>query len=265
MVSDLICFTFSTSILFRQCFQARVLCSGRCKCADCMNHAESQKLIDVRRRMKDHKGAEYAMKINHETWKKGSLSNTAPPLRTTSPAFFGHHPSHPMGTLIHSAPHMHHHPGNPHFVRTPYIGPSSMGTIFSPMNVNPVTPALGKRLGIYDDSPRKSKGSSVIKPEKLDEKRLSPLENKRPSRDITPSSLTPKASVTTIENVTSPSKRKKTVTAEEKTFPYFGSTNAHQSKKTLQRILRYTSTADKYSLSQVSKLWYDITQARELQ
>jgi hypothetical protein len=231
-----------------------------------MNHAESQKLIDVRRRMKDHKGAEYAMKINHETWKKGSLSHTAPrPLRTSSPAFFGHHPSHPMGPIIHSAPHLH-----PHY-RTPYIGPSSMGTIFSPMNVNPVTPALGsKREGKYIDSPRKSKATSVIKPEKLDEKRLSPSELKRSSRQITPSSLAPKTPSTRTDSssvdlpLASPSKRKRGDLDEEDIFHYFGSGNPKLSRTTALHVLGYLPFTDKHSASLVCKIWHKATQANEL-
>jgi hypothetical protein len=232
-----------------------------------MNHAESQKLIDVRRRMKDHKGAEYAMKINHETWKKGSLAHSAPPIRTTSPAYFGH-PPHPMASIVHSAPHIH-HPGNPHYARTPYIGPP-MGSIFSPMSVNPVTPSLGaKRPGTYDDSPRKSKAASLIKPEKLDGKRLSPLENKRASQEITPSSsATPTTPSVRHDSSyvksSSPSKRKKRDLDDEEKIPFFGPNTANLSRITVLTVLSYLSNADKYAASQVCRSWYELTQSKEL-
>ena len=40
-----------------------------CKCVDCMNFAGSQKLIDKRRKIKDQRGAELAMKVAQDAWK----------------------------------------------------------------------------------------------------------------------------------------------------------------------------------------------------
>lgn len=46
------------------------MCVDQCKCEGCANRAGSQKLIDKRRKMKDTKGAEYAMKISKEVWEQ---------------------------------------------------------------------------------------------------------------------------------------------------------------------------------------------------
>lgn len=43
-----------------------------CKCTGCENRAGSQKLIDKRRKMKDHKGAQYAMEMAQQVWRKQS-------------------------------------------------------------------------------------------------------------------------------------------------------------------------------------------------
>ena len=44
-----------------ECFEAGVTCGEKCKCLDCLNYDGSQALIDRRRKIKDHKGAEKAL------------------------------------------------------------------------------------------------------------------------------------------------------------------------------------------------------------
>jgi len=44
-----------------ECFEAGVTCGDKCKCLDCLNYIGSQALIDRRRKIKDHKGAEKAL------------------------------------------------------------------------------------------------------------------------------------------------------------------------------------------------------------
>lgn len=72
-----------------QCFQAGVVCVDQCKCVSCSNRAGSQKLIDKRRKMKDTKGAEYAMQISKEVWEQqprvASVASK-PPLLTSKEA-----------------------------------------------------------------------------------------------------------------------------------------------------------------------------------
>eukprot|EP00529_Nitzschia_sp_RCC80_P007124 CAMPEP_0113489972 /NCGR_PEP_ID=MMETSP0014_2-20120614/26802_1 /TAXON_ID=2857 /ORGANISM="Nitzschia sp." /LENGTH=1347 /DNA_ID=CAMNT_0000383721 /DNA_START=299 /DNA_END=4342 /DNA_ORIENTATION=- /assembly_acc=CAM_ASM_000159 len=69
-----------------ECFQAGVMCGEKCKCADnCSNYPGSQKLIDKRRKMKDKRGAEFAMRVADEAWKNrtvGSARKPAPPKST---------------------------------------------------------------------------------------------------------------------------------------------------------------------------------------
>lgn len=64
-----------------QCFQGGILCGDKCKCTGCSNRAGSQQLIDKRRKMKDFKGAQYAMEMAHQVWRKPA---TGVALRTES-------------------------------------------------------------------------------------------------------------------------------------------------------------------------------------
>ena len=45
-----------------ECFSAGVVCGGNCKCEGCKNFVGSQALIDMRRKMKDTKGATISMR-----------------------------------------------------------------------------------------------------------------------------------------------------------------------------------------------------------
>jgi hypothetical protein len=92
-----------------------------------MNHAGSQKLIDKRRKMKDTKGTEFAMRVAQESWKgphrgqPGGLSHRLP---LASPANAGRHPH----TFMHPS----------------YMGPPMMAHIgYSPMGAPTVTPNFG--------------------------------------------------------------------------------------------------------------------------
>ena len=62
-----------------ECFEAGVMCGSKCKCADCLNYVGSQALIDRRRKIKDHRGAELAMKSADEAWKAGQHSGQKQP------------------------------------------------------------------------------------------------------------------------------------------------------------------------------------------
>jgi len=54
-----------------ECFEAGVMCGSKCKCVECLNYVGSQALIDRRRKIKDHRGAEMAMRSADEAWKSG--------------------------------------------------------------------------------------------------------------------------------------------------------------------------------------------------
>lgn len=47
------------------------MCGNKCKCIECLNYVGSQALIDKRRKIKDHRGAEFAMRTADDAWKQG--------------------------------------------------------------------------------------------------------------------------------------------------------------------------------------------------
>jgi hypothetical protein len=133
------------------------MCGKKCKCIECLNYVGSQPLIDRRRKIKDHKGAELAMKISDVAWKgmggkqqdqknkptprtPGIKTGNIVPMSSPSP----HHRMVSMGGMTPSS----YHPspsirGPPR--PSPYVGhggppPRTVG--FSPMGmVPPATPA----------------------------------------------------------------------------------------------------------------------------
>ena len=76
-----------------ECFEAGAVCGDKCKCVDCQNFIGSQALIDRRRKIKDHRGAEYAMRAADQSWKsRGSdkkMMNEPP----RNPLMQSHHSS----------------------------------------------------------------------------------------------------------------------------------------------------------------------------
>ena len=98
-----------------QCFQAGVMCGNKCKCADCLNYVGSQALIDKRRKIKDHRGAEFAMQTADDAWK----GKNAPPQQQPRPVIApppnsgGRHPPPSLAPSrsSHGSHVQHHHPG----------------------------------------------------------------------------------------------------------------------------------------------------------
>ena len=100
-----------------ECFTAGVVCGGNCKCEGCKNFVGSQALIDRRRKMKDSRGAEIAMRESEDAWKKKESGQAA---REMAPNQFnfsqgnsplGHHPHamamiqmHPMSSTPNGRP-----------------------------------------------------------------------------------------------------------------------------------------------------------------
>ena len=135
-----------------ECFQAGVMCGSKCKCVECMNYAGSQKLIDKRRKIKDQRGAELAMKVAEQTWKGPQHSGRKLPI--ARPAVHGMRPmpspvATPGGRHPMAMPHMMHpspgHPGPPHYMRPMMMGHPHMG--YSPMGMHPhVSPSA---YGMY--------------------------------------------------------------------------------------------------------------------
>lgn len=121
-----------------ECFQAGVMCGAKCKCVDCSNYAGSQKLIDKRRKIKDQRGAELAMRVAEQAWKGNQHS--ARKLPVGRPAVHSMRPmpspmSTPSGRMPHGMPHMMH--PSPGHGPNPYMRPGYHPWGFSPMHVSP--------------------------------------------------------------------------------------------------------------------------------
>ena len=134
-----------------ECFQAGVMCGGKCKCVDCMNFAGSQKLIDKRRKIKDQRGAELAMKVAEQAWK--GPQHSARKLPVARPAVHGMRPmpspvATPGGRLPMAMPHMMHpSPSGHHYMRPMLMGPPHGHMGYSPMGMHPhVSPSA---YGMY--------------------------------------------------------------------------------------------------------------------
>ena len=131
-----------------ECFQAGVMCGGKCKCKDCMNFAGSQKLIDKRRKIKDQRGAELAMKASDQNWKGQQQQQSARKLPIARPAVHGMRPmpspvATPGGRMPMANPNIMNpspsaHPGAPHYhMRPPFMHPHYAHMGYSPMGMHP--------------------------------------------------------------------------------------------------------------------------------
>mmetsp|Transcript_5159 Transcript_5159/g.8065 ORF Transcript_5159/g.8065 Transcript_5159/m.8065 type:complete len:1070 (-) Transcript_5159:85-3294(-) len=99
-----------------ECFQAGAMCnSSKCKCVECLNYVGSQALIDKRRKIKDHRGADFAMRIADEAWKKGKHGHRPPPVNASSSSSRGRKPG-PSPNSSHPSRSGHHMPLPPHMM-----------------------------------------------------------------------------------------------------------------------------------------------------
>jgi len=107
-----------------------------------MNFAGSQKLIDKRRKIKDQRGAELAMKVAEQAWKGTQNSARKPPV--ARPAIHGMRPMpSPVATpggrvpmhnyMMHPSPSGHRHP----YMRPMLMGPPHGHMGYSPMGMHP--------------------------------------------------------------------------------------------------------------------------------
>lgn len=234
-----------------------------------MNHAGSQKLIDVRRQMKDKKGAEYAMKINHETWKQGSSQSQShlhmlhrPPI-VTSPAAIGRS----LNLPPHGHPTSSSLPGPASYARPTYFRPPMMGAIaYSPVSVNPVTPAVSSKKSANPANTPRDKRTTPLVASAIDtDFKAQPPSNKRTSQEITPST-TKKSRTPAIRAIFDPfsSRRKRKKGDVEKLFPYFGPKSPNQPKVTTLAIFSFLTNAELYKASLVCKSWNKLAMDEEL-
>lgn len=173
------------------------MCAGKCKCVDCLNYVGSQALIDKRRKMKDHRGAEMAMRIADEAWKGGTHS--APRglnPRGLKPSPVGAQrapPLPPMHPMMQPSPSPHHHrgqpppPPHPHYMMGPPMG-------YSPMGMPPaVTPAYGRgataRGQAHPGSTRRNeafKGEPMVDPTRQQQPQYRQQQYGRTPKTVTP-------------------------------------------------------------------------------
>ena len=254
--------TFSS--FFSQCFSAGALCGAKCKCADCLNYAGSQALIDKRRKIKDRPGAEYAARVSDEQWKLGS-GRKAPP-----------HRRHPMPSPVIMPPHHTMYPsprGHPSqrshgYSRVPpqrqyYMGPPAQmipghpHTAYPPINMA-VTP--GYHRSTHRMTPGEGPAHNMYRP----------THGSRVSSASKPSGAwaTKEPHKTTSGSPKTPGVRKAfdlaTSRKGEPTEPLFGIKNAKQPKTTALAVFSFLSNDDLYHASLVCRRWGELAFDNEL-
>ena len=229
-----------------ECFEAGVTCIDKCKCVDCQNFIGSQQLIDRRRKIKDHKGAEMAMRSSHDAWKHGLNHNMRNVVAHHGNVFpspaprMGQHPPH-LGLYSMISP----PPGNIRPGHVPPPPPHFMGRnqmIFAPVGYSP--------MGMQPVTPGYSTGAAQ---QRIVEKSIPPTPHfQQRSKKI--SSTTPK----------NPAARKgfnphsiKKNGKKETTKEYFGLGNK-ATKTTALTIFSFLSNDDIYNATLVCHAWNEL-------
>ena len=240
-----------------ECFEAGVTCSDNCKCIECQNYVGSQQLIDRRRKIKDHKGAEMAMRSSHDAWKNGLNPNTN--IRTTIPPATTVYPSpaprmgqainmYPMSMISPSPPGSNVRPGSipSHFLGRSQMVMTSVG--YSPLGMQPLTPAY---------TTTKHDQASSVKP------KFTPTPYAYfQYRSRQPQSI-PKKKAPTRKKIDTQLVRKK-YAGDTKTKHVFGPFNMAQKKVTSLIIFSFLSNDDVYNASLVCKDWNKLLLHEEL-
>lgn len=234
-----------------ECFEASAICSDKCKCIDCQNFVGSQQLIDRRRKIKDIKGAEMAMRSSHDVWKNGVNSGMRKNIMHTHGTY---HPSpvphtlgqHPLGLypmpMISPPPGTMHASLHQHFMGRPQIMMGPLG--FTPVAMQPITPfsASGIPRSIGRERKMPPPPSSVKKPT-ITNKSTSKSHAARKGFD--PHSINQKEK-------------------NEAASHYFGSGNAAQTKTTALTVFSFLSNDDIYNASLVCHAWSKLSLDEEL-
>ena len=252
-----------TLFLYKKCFQAGEICGDKCKCVSCSNRAGSQKLIDKRRKMKDNKGADYAMKLAKEYWERPSSRRraVAPQLtphtvRMASPAstaLSGVRSPVPqqLGSPI---PHMSagivapRHPYIPYSSSSPYAGLAVMGGMgYSPMpQVQPVAPIHVSALPGQGQPPATSAATAAF------------VTAPRPTVSTT-SGTSAKRRLTEVVTATTavrldfdPAKRAR---GDDVFAAHFGAGVPPQTETTARTVFSFLSNEDLWAASLVCQQW----------
>jgi len=220
-----------------ECFENGVLCGDKCKCVNCQNFVGSQALIDRRRKIKDHRGAEFAMRTADQAWKsRGSEKKNANDL-PRNPRMSLHHSSGGRGNVGMSPSPMHHPPAH-----TP--GSAHSNNSFLPPHMMQ-RPGYGNPPIPYGKSPM----DRVSKDRRPIQYARSPIKS------------TPRAPASRLGfNPLSKKKGKQ----PEPALAIFGPRNPKQTKSTALGVFSYLSNDGLFNASLVSKLWSNFCLDEEL-
>jgi len=273
-------FTISQSfyLIVLQCFQAGEICGKKCKCVSCSNHAGSQKLIDKRRKMKDTKGADYAMKISKELWERGKAQRQKgppqlPPQRLSiaspgglrSPMASMRSPEAPMSRGMPPPPPQHPHGGfPPPFVESSVSGPayrSRSPFMTSPVmggrvGFSPMGPGMGgfEQHGISPPAPRKAT-SAVTAPKSATKKSI---------KKVTPATAPRTPGVRLQFDPAVSRQKRRRGDQEEPLALFFGNQVRPQPKTVALTVFSFLADEDFLSASLVCKEWSRVAMDREL-
>lgn len=230
-----------------ECFEAGAVCGDKCKCVDCQNFIGSQALIDRRRKIKDHRGAEFAMRSADQAWKSGRVdkkNDSSRSARLQSSSSSHHRVSMGMSPLSSSS---HHHQQH----GTPVSGRGSGG------HSQPFAPPTHSA---YSSSSSPSYPYNKGAP--IDRRRQSVNEQRRREMPFSRSPVvsTPRnASRSRIPHSSSNSKsRKGGSSINEPNLLGFGPSNPKLSKPIALNIFSYLSNDDLHNASIVSKGWKNL-------
>lgn len=260
------------------------MCSSKCKCKGCANHAGSQKLIDKRRKLKDVRGAEFAMRVSEEAWKgckPPPPQNNPPPRQGTArmsppapsnrqlPGGNNNFPPMPPGAM---RPMSHIAPPPPHhaYLRPPYIAPQMGQMGFSPLGgMNPRTPGytdlVPPNVGGFPQPPPHA--PSAIAPPAQPTTAPTQIAQQPSLPKITPipGTCSPRTPAVRVAFDPSSFRKKLTTGIEEVTFPYFGPPPMPaQPKTTVLAIFSYLSNKDVSQAALVCKTWKSLAEDNEL-
>lgn len=259
-----------------ECFQAGALCGAKCKCADCMNYRGSQALIDKRRKIKDQRGADFAMRVADEAWKQGR--GAPPPRKPAAPAASGAQvrrppsksPAHmPPPHMMHPSPRgPHPHPGHrghpahpPHPYHHMYMHAPPPGY---PHMAIPMTPAGYP----HHPPPHMMPGESphMYPPPHVHPGSGTRKDMKRPHHHVTPIASTPRTPGVRAQFDPASSRKKRKISPgqSEPTVPFFGNKFPQQPKTTALAIFSFLSNDDLFNAGLVCKSWSQLAMDGEL-
>lgn len=224
---------------------------------DCENRAGSQKLIDKRRKMKDTKGIEFAVRISQEVWKSQNSVPSKPVSEPRQHVAVATPSSSRSEAAVSSHQRMYSHNRPPHppvhgYMHPGYMGPPVMAHLgYSPMGVPPVTPLYGQYHHPMEVHQHPSKETPSQVKQTVSDK------GKKRSLDDISLVMTNTRPVPVRIEFDNDSARKKTVDGDEAKEPirYFGATNPSLPRTVVVGIFRFLSNKEFARAGLVDKAW----------